>query len=174
MNYNEKALFLDRDGVINIDNGYVHKYEDVEYLDHIFDLITKYKREGFLIIVVTNQAGISKGYYTEDAVKKLHRKIDSEIIKKTGFSIDKWYYCVDKASSSSCRKPNPGMILNAIEKLNLTPRNCMLIGDKLSDIIAGNKAEISNCFLLKGKYHHTDPKKIDIKYKFIESLESLI
>ena len=174
MSHIDKALFLDRDGVINKDNGYVHKYEDIEYIDYIFDLIFKYKREGYLIIVVTNQAGISKGFYTENHVKILHEKINCEIKKRTGYNIDMWYYCIDKDSISPCRKPNPGMINEAIVKFNLKPENCILIGDKLSDIDAGNRAEISKCYLLKGKYHLTDPKKKNRKYKFIKSLVKLV
>lgn len=146
-----KALFLDRDGVINVDHGHVGKIENFDFIDGIFDLCKKAQHKGYLIIIVTNQAGIAKGYYTEDEFLELTKWMENEF-KKKGVLITKTYYCpyhIDAKiakykKDSEDRKPNPGMILKAIEKFNIDPKNSILIGDKESDIEAGKNAKLEH------------------------------
>ena len=137
-----KALFLDRDGTVNIEKNYVYKIKDFEFIDGIFELIKSYQKKEFLIFIVTNQAGIARGYYTEKDYKKLTNWM-VEQFQKNGIKITKVYHCPhhpEITGPCECRKPNPGMILDAINEFNIDPVNSVLIGDKKSDILAGENA----------------------------------
>ena len=148
-NIKKKALFLDRDGVVNIDKVHVHKIEDFEFTPDIFKLAKRYQDKGYLIIIITNQAGIAKGLYTEEDFNILTKWMIEEF-KKREITISKVYHCPhhpDYTGPCDCRKPHPGMILKAIKDFDLDPSQCVLIGDKLSDIEAGQNAGIGNCQL---------------------------
>jgi len=139
-----KALFIDRDGVINVDKVHVFLKEDFEFTPGIFDLCRSYQDKGFLIIVITNQAGIAKGIYTEDDFLKLTDWMTREF-KKKGITISKVYYCPhhpDFTGPCECRKPKPGMILKAKKEFDLDLSESVLIGDKESDLQAGRNAGI--------------------------------
>jgi len=139
-----KALFLDRDGTINIEKNYVHKIEDFEFIDGVIELILGYVKQDFLVIVITNQAGIARGYYTEKDYQKLTDWMLAELRKK-GIIIKKVYHCPhhpEITGECQCRKPNPGMIFQAIQDFNIDPVKSVLIGDKKSDILAGINAGI--------------------------------
>ncbi len=139
-----KALFIDRDGVINVDKVHVYRKEDFEFTPGIFDLIHKYSQWGYLIIVITNQAGIAKGIYTEQEFLTLTRWMEKQFLRE-GIKISKVYYCPhhpDFTGECECRKPKPGMILKAIEEFDLDIRECVLIGDKETDLEAGRRAGI--------------------------------
>jgi len=139
-----KALFIDRDGVINIDKAHVFRHEDFEFNRGIFDLCRKYADQGYKIIVITNQAGISRGLYSEDDFIKLTSWMVRQFAKNR-ISISQVYHCPhhpDFTGSCSCRKPEPGMILRAIEDFDLDISQCILIGDKESDLEAGRRAGI--------------------------------
>lgn len=139
-----KALFLDRDGTINIEKDYVYKIEDFEFLPGIFELIKKYQDNGFLIIIITNQSGIARGFYTDKDFKILNDWM-IQSFKSEGIKISKVYYCPHHpkiTGDCSCRKPKPGMINQAIEEFNIDRVNSVLIGDKKRDILAGQNAEI--------------------------------
>ncbi len=139
-----KALFIDRDGVINIDRGHVFLKEDFEFSPGIFDLCRKYCDAGYLIIVITNQAGIAKGIYTEDTFLKLSDWMTAEF-KKKGIIISKVYYCPhhpDVTGPCECRKPKPGMILKAKDEFDIDLSRSVLIGDMEKDLQAGRNAGI--------------------------------
>ncbi|NQU88406.1 MAG: HAD family hydrolase [Mariniphaga sp.] len=139
-----KALFLDRDGVINIETNYVFKISDFIFIPEIFKIIKKYQDKGFLIFVITNQAGIARNYYTEKDVIKLNNWM-VEKFREKGIIINEVYFCPhhpDFTGECECRKPKPGMILEAIKKYNIDPAKSVLIGDKESDIMAGINAKI--------------------------------
>lgn len=148
------ALFLDRDGVINIDHGYVSTKEKFEFIDGIFDLCRQAKRLGYLICVITNQTGIGRGYYTEEDFLRLTDWMCSRFIKE-GAPIDKVYFCPTHPEEgldqykieSSFRKPGPGMILQAARELNIDLSRSVLVGDKITDIQAGIAAHVG-CNLL--------------------------
>ena len=146
-----KALFLDRDGVINIDTGYVHKIEDFEFIDGIFDVCRFFQEKGFMIIVVTNQAGIARGYYDETDFHTLTEWMVGKF-KEKGIMITDVFFCPhhpEFTGSCSCRKPEPGMILEAAEKYNIDLDRSILIGDKVSDIEAADNAGVGMAILNK-------------------------
>lgn len=139
-----KALFLDRDGVINVDKGHVFLKEQFEFNEGIFDLCRKYQEQGYLIIIITNQAGIAKGYYSEADFLKLTDWMISEF-SGHGIVISKVYYCPhhpEITGPCTCRKPEPGMILQAAVDFDLNISECILVGDKDSDLDAGRRAGI--------------------------------
>lgn len=139
-----KAAFFDRDGTINVEKNYLYKIEDFEFIEGVPELIKKYCDEGYLIIVVTNQAGIARGYYTEEDMHKLHEYIN-ERLKMYGAHIDAFYFCPhhpDITGECDCRKPNTGMIEQAIKDYNIDVRQSVLYGDKVWDIEAGEKCGI--------------------------------
>src|SRR5690606_4732193 len=106
-----KALFLDRDGVINKDHHYVNQIEDFEFMDGIFELCKKYQDLGYLIIVCTNQGGISKGYYKESDLIEISNYM-TDVFKSKGIEIAKVYYEISMENNHPRRKPNPGMFLD--------------------------------------------------------------
>ncbi len=151
-----KALFLDRDGVINIDYGHVGKIEDFHFMEGIFKLCQRAHNAGYLIIIVTNQAGIAKGYYTEEQFLKLTKWMESEFLKND-IKIAKTYYCpyhiegkVEKYREDSFdRKPNPGMLFKAIAAFNIDPQSSIMIGDRQTDMMAAENAMIGSKILFK-------------------------
>ncbi len=145
----QKALFLDRDGVINVEKDYLYKIDDFEFIDGIFDLCKYYLNEEYIIIVVTNQSGIARNYYTEDDFNKLTRWMSSQFLKE-GIKISRVYHCPhhpDISGSCSCRKPKPGMLLEAQKEFNLNLENSLIIGDKERDIEAGLNAGVKESYL---------------------------
>ncbi len=145
----KKLCLLDRDGVLNVDKEYLHKAEDVEWIPGSLEAIAWLKQQGIHVIVVTNQSGVARGYFTEDAVKKLHAWMETKV-KKSGGKIEAFYYCPHLPGAAvkqydvecECRKPKPGMILQALKDLNVPPRNAFLIGDSSRDIEAAEAAGI--------------------------------
>ena len=152
-----KALFLDRDGVINEDFGYVYKVEDCKFVPGIFDLCSAAKANGFKLIVVTNQAGIAKGYYTDDDFKIFMEHVKDEFLTKN-CPLDDIFYCPYHIEGSPPwnkespdRKPAPGMLLKAALKHNLDLSQCVMIGDRESDILAGINAGVGKNILINGE-----------------------
>lgn len=141
-----KALFLDRDGVINIDKGYIHKIEDFEFIEGIFDLCRLFQINGYKIVVVTNQSGIAKKYYTVRDFEKVTCWMIGKF-NEQGLNIAKVYYCPFETSYR--RKPRPGMLLDASAEFNLDLERCVLIGDKPSDILAAKNAGLKYHVLVK-------------------------
>lgn len=143
------ALFLDRDGVINVDHGYVYRSEDFEFIDGIFDLCQSAQSLGYTLIVITNQAGIGRGYYTEDDFHRLTEWMCAEF-EREGICISGVYFCPYHPDygvgsykiESECRKPNPGMLLQAAKEQKIDMEKSVLIGDKKSDIEAGMSAGV--------------------------------
>ena len=135
----KKAVFLDRDGVINKEKNFVTSWEEFEFIDGIFENIKKLNKAGFLVIVVTNQSGISRGFYTEETLKEIHDKM-LKIMENNGAHIDDIFYCPHYDDNCSCRKPNPGMILEAAKKYNIDLSKSWVIGDSERDIEAGRRA----------------------------------
>lgn len=148
------ALFLDRDGVINVDHGYVCKREEFEFIGGIFDLCRTAKRLGYAVFVVTNQAGIGRGYYTERDFLELTDWMCG-VFREEGVGIDKVYFCPfhpvhgvgPYKVESSDRKPGPGMILQAAGEFGVNLTRSVLVGDKETDIQAGIAAGVG-CNLL--------------------------
>ena len=146
----KRALFLDRDGVINHDDGYTSSVENFQFVDGIFDLCRSATRLGYLLIVVTNQAGIGRGYYSEEDFLVLTNWMRDRF-KVENAPITDVFYCPfhpehgigEYKKDSLDRKPNPGMFLRAAEKHGLSLVHSIMIGDKDSDMQAANKAMVA-------------------------------
>jgi D-glycero-D-manno-heptose 1,7-bisphosphate phosphatase len=152
-----KGLFLDRDGVINFDYSYVHTKENFVFRNEIFRVCKIAQQNKFKIIVVTNQAGIARGYYSEKHFLSFTSEIN-ENLKEYGAHIDATYYCPhhpdgkgDLRKNCNCRKPQTGLLKKAIIDWNLDPRKCFLIGDKESDEIAAANSGISSFLFSREK-----------------------
>lgn len=160
------ALFLDRDGVINLDHGYVFKPEHFDFVPGIFDLCRAAQRLGHATFVITNQAGIGRGYYSEDDFHALTAWMCG-VFAAQGARIDQVYFCPTHPEhgvgrykvESDMRKPNPGMILQAQREFGIALERSMLVGDRLTDIAAGRAAGVAcNCLLVNsaGSVHDAD------------------
>lgn len=146
-----KALFLDRDGVINEDTGYVYDIANFKFRDGIFDVLRKFCELGYKLIVVTNQSGIGRGYYTQKQFEILNDHMLGEF-KKRGVNIAKVYFCPHAPEAScECRKPKPKMILDAALEFGIDLEGSVMIGDKPSDVSAGQNAGVGQNFLLDGQ-----------------------
>jgi D-glycero-D-manno-heptose 1,7-bisphosphate phosphatase len=175
-----KALFIDRDGVINRERNYVYRIDDFEFLPGIFTSLKKFNYLGYLIIIITNQAGIGRGIYTEEDYNKLTTWMLDEF-KNNGVEITDVYFDpyhpehgVGKYKKESYdRKPNPGMILKASEKHALNLKKSILIGDKLSDIQAGLNAEVGKLFMVSTG-HKTKGVPVPYECKLVNSLDEVL
>ena len=159
-----KTIFLDRDGVINKDVNYAYKIVDFEFIEGIFDACIYFQDLGYKIIIVTNQSGISRGYYSENDFQTLTNWMLAQF-KKHDINILDIFHCPHSPDSNcNCRKPKPGMLLNARYKHNINMQNSWIIGDKEADIIAGISSGITNTILVKNG-HKID--ELNSKAKFI-------
>ena len=152
-----KALFLDRDGVINVDHGYVYESDSVQFIDGLFELCRHAQHLGFRIIIVTNQSGIARGYYSQHQFYSLmawmRQQFHHQRIAITGI-----YHCPHHPALTGacpCRKPKDGMLLKAIRDWHINPQKSLMIGDNESDMQAAKKASISRRLLL----HSHQPKR---------------
>lgn len=157
-----RALFLDRDGTVNIDKHHVYRVEDFEFVCGMPRLIKRYRDEGYLVIVITNQAGVAKGLYTEQDVQRLHDYINEALSRDYKTRIDAFFYCPhhpqgalpEYTRACTCRKPGAGLIYEAVEffakrGIAVSLSDSILIGDKDSDIEAGKTAGIADCRLVR-------------------------
>lgn len=150
------AAFIDRDGVINEERGYVHKVGDFSFLPGAIEGLRRLQDEGYILVIVTNQAGIARGYYSEEDFHTLTSYMLSEL-KNHGVHITATYYCPHHPNAGlghykqqcDCRKPRPGMILCATAEHNIDLSKSVLIGDKLSDIEAGRLAGVGTLVLVE-------------------------
>ncbi|WP_353661230.1 D-glycero-beta-D-manno-heptose 1,7-bisphosphate 7-phosphatase [Hydrogenimonas sp. SS33] len=146
-----KALFLDRDGVINIDHGYTHRIEDFVFVEGILPWIRTMQQKGYLPIVVTNQSGIGRGYYREEDFEKLTAWM-LEKMQEAGIDIkrEQVFYCPHTPEAGcDCRKPMPGMFLAAQKRFDIDMARSWMIGDKESDIEAAKRAGVGHTLLVE-------------------------
>ena len=143
-----KALFLDRDGTINVDYGYVYQPEKFELIEGIVELCQQAQKKGYLIIVITNQSGIARGYYTDDDFHKLNRYM-IKLFAEKGVQITDVFYCPDLEGPR--RKPECGMFIEARDKYNIDMAQSISVGDKERDVVAGQKAGVGKNLLFNGK-----------------------
>lgn len=142
-----RAVFLDRDGTINVEKEYLHRPEDFEFIPGAPQAIRLLNDAGFCVVVVTNQSGVARGYYDEAAVERLHRYMDDELAC-FGARVDAYYFCPHHPGHGSgiykrecaCRKPLPGMLVQAAADLTIDLTESWIIGDKLADVEAGLRA----------------------------------
>lgn len=178
----KKALFLDRDGVINKEKHYVYKIEDFEFIEGIFESCAYFQQQDYLIFVITNQSGIARGYYTNEDFSNLTNWMLKEFDCK-GVKITKVYYSPFHPEygigqyrlDSWCRKPNPGMLEEAQKEFDLDLSQSILIGDKETDIEAGITANIGmNILVRSGCEINEKSSKADLIINSIRELQYLI
>ena len=162
----KKAIFLDRDGTINVEKDYIYKSEDLVFEEGSIEALKTFKNLGYILIVVSNQSGIARGYFTEADLNIFNNNMN-EILKKNGVEITEFYCCPHHPDGigkykkvCECRKPNNKMIEDAIEKYNIDRAKSYMIGDKISDIGAGLKSNLKTV-LVKTGYGLKDMEKID-------------
>lgn len=144
----KKAIFLDRDGVINKDLGYVHTIKDFHFLPGVFEALRTFDSLGYLLIIVTNQSGIGRGYYTQNNFKMLTDWMKKRL-QEAGIEIAGVYHCPHHPDDGcDCRKPQPGLILQAAKDFDIDLSRSWMIGDKQSDIEAARRAGVKNAILL--------------------------
>jgi len=150
------AVFLDRDGVVNVDRGHVHRIQDFEFMPAALRTCRQLASAGFALVVVTNQAGIARGWYGIEDFRRLSEWMAAQFAE-AGAPLDGIYFCPHHPTGSvpglsepcACRKPQPGMIQTAAKDLRLDLARSALVGDKWSDIAAGKRAGVCSCLLLR-------------------------
>lgn len=180
----KKCIFLDRDGNINVEKDYLHKVEEFEFIDGAREAIKIFNELGYLVVVVTNQSGVARGYYDENSVKTLHDYLQKEV-EKIGGHIDGFYYCPHHPEKGigeykldcNCRKPEPGMFLEAQKDLDIDFSSSIMVGDKISDVKAGENLGMRSILVRTG-HGLEEEKKIknscevhENLYEFAKKLE---
>ena len=144
-----KTIFLDRDGVINKEVGYLFRISDFEFIEGVFDACLHFHHLGYKIIIISNQSGIARGYYNENDYLKLTEWMLDQF-NDNGINILDIFYCPHGPESlCECRKPKPGMLIEAKDKYNIGMKDSWMIGDKETDIEAANLAGINNTILVR-------------------------
>lgn len=144
-----KAIFLDRDGTLNFDHGYVHRLEDFQFFKNVGKTLKALQDLNYLLVIVTNQSGIGRGYFSEEEFLKLTEWMDWSLQEDFGVVLDGIYYCIHKPEENCpCRKPKPEMLLQAIKDLNIDPSYSFIIGDKFEDLLAGENAKVKHKILV--------------------------
>ena len=173
----KKAIFFDRDGTIISEKKFVNSPKKIRVFKKFFKFLNKIKNRNFILICITNQPGIAKGFITKQKLETIHSKLNLIIYKKTGIFFDKYYYCPHYPMPGfkneikkfkiicKCRKPKPGMFLSAIKDFNLKKKNIYNIGNSLNDMYAGSNAGIKKNFLISEKKKSITYNK---KYKEID------
>ncbi|MEH0665399.1 D-glycero-beta-D-manno-heptose 1,7-bisphosphate 7-phosphatase [Vibrio scophthalmi] len=147
------AVFLDRDGVINVDHGYVHDEHDFEFIDGVFEATKQLKQMGYLLVLVTNQSGIARGKFSEDRFLSLTQWMDWNFVDH-GVEFDGFYYCPHHPDygddrDCECRKPKPGMFQSAQRFLDIDMAKSVMVGDKAQDLMAAEAAGVGQKILVR-------------------------
>ena len=145
----KKAIFLDRDGTLNPDPGYISDPKDYELYDGVCEALAKLQKAGYMLILITNQSGISRGLISEEQLEAVHDKM-KKLLKTGGVTLDAIYYCPHHPdhpykgiAECNCRKPKPGLILQAIKEHNIDKSISFMVGDRTSDIKIGLAADVA-------------------------------
>lgn len=167
------AAFLDRDGVVNVDRAYVHRWKDFEFVPGSLDAIARLAAAGYRIVIVTNQSGIARGMYTEAQYETLTARMRSAF-EERGVKITGVYHCPHHPSGSvaaytrecDCRKPAAGMLLRAAADHGLSLADSILVGDRGSDIAAARAAGVGRAFLVRSDHVDNDNDRIEPDGRF--------
>ena len=176
-----KACFLDRDGVLIEEVNYLSSPDQVNVYPAAIKALHLLKDNNYKIIVVTNQAGVAKGYFTEDSIPKIHDEIDRRL-RPYELKIDHYYYCPHHPEGSvseyaikcNCRKPMPGMILQAVEDYNLDLNSSFLIGDKISDLLAAENSGCSGMLVETGHGMEHKQKALNQGFSVFSNIEQAV
>ena len=153
-----RAVFLDRDGIINIDRHYVYKIEDFQFKDGIFSFCRYAARKGFALFIITNQSGIARSFFSTSDFLRLNKWMLS-VFERHKIKISKVYFCPhhpEYTGKCTCRKPAPGMIMQARNEFDIDLSGSVLVGDRENDILAGYSAGVSKLYLLNNKVQPSD------------------
>lgn len=150
------AIFLDRDGTINVDHGYVYKIDEFEFIDGVIDAMRELKEMGYALVLVTNQSGIARGKFTEAQFATLTEWMDWSLADR-GVDLDGIYYCPhhplgeveEFRKRCDCRKPDPGMLISARDYLHIDMAASWMVGDKLADMQAADAAKVGTKVLVR-------------------------
>ena len=164
----KKVVFIDRDGVINKEVCYLHKIRDFEFINGVFDACLYFQRLGYYLIIVTNQSGISRGYYSEDDFHLVNNWMLEQFSNKGINILDVFFCSHGPESTCDCRKPKPGMFNQANDKHDINMEESWMIGDKETDITAANAAGIQNTILVESG-HEIDKNSTNASH-VIESI----
>ncbi|MDC1068955.1 HAD-IIIA family hydrolase [Candidatus Kapabacteria bacterium] len=159
-----KCIFFDRDGIVNrrIVGDYVKNINEFEFIPEFFQIIKTISPE-YSKIIITNQQGVGKKLMTLQDLHSVHNYMQINLLRKTYTSFDDILFCADlKESNSPRRKPNPGMLLEAIEKWEIDISNSYMIGDSKSDILAGERAGVKTIFISEEKFTNDDLKQMKL------------
>ena len=169
MSRSDKVIFIDRDGVINKDPGgwtehsYVTRWEDFHFLGGAFDALALFKKSGFKVVIISNQAGVGKNFFSREDLDRVTVKM-LESIHKRGGEIENVYYCMHKKEDNcDCRKPKTGMLEDAIKIYEVKPHETYFVGDSIVDVEAGAKLGIETVLVLSGKTSLEESRKWPIK-----------
>ena len=142
--FDGKAVFFDRDGTINVNTGYLHRVDELRFISGMPQFIARWNEWGYAVIVVTNQSGIARGFYSEEQMHELHAAMNEQLAA-FGAHIDAFYFCPhhpDISGPCRCRKPSPGMFEQAVRDFDLIPSKCLMFGDSPSDVQAAEACGI--------------------------------
>jgi D,D-heptose 1,7-bisphosphate phosphatase len=164
------AVFLDRDGTLNHDIGYLHYFKDFKWIEGVPEALYKLKKAGFVLAVISNQSGVARGYYTSDEVNLLHQQIDRDLMDKVGITIDGWYFCTHHPifSTCQCRKPSPMLLQKAAEDLKINLHDSFMVGDKSLDVLAGINAGVKGSYLVLTGFGLADRFKVPAETKIFD------
>ena len=174
----KKAVILDRDGTINVEKDYLYKIEDFVFEKGVIEGLKLLQEMGYIFVVVTNQSGIARGYYTEEDVEILNAHIQ-EILNDKGIKIEKFYYCPHHPEKGigkykvqcKCRKPQTGMLDQAVEEFDIDRKASFMVGDNISDIEAGINAGMTPILVTTGHGHEHVERITKMGVKAFDSLE---
>ena len=167
-----KVIFLDRDGVIIQGVGYLHKSKDFKFIDGTFEACKQFQSLGYKLIVVTNQSGIARGYYQEEDFHILTKWMLAQFYNRDIDILDVFFCPHGPKSTCKCRKPQPGMLLEARDKYDINREDSWIIGDKEADITAANSAGVNDTILVKSG-HSVDEMNTEAKF-ILESIKESI
>lgn len=146
-----KAIFLDRDGTINVDVDYLHETDRLRFIPGVPEALTRLKRMGYYLIVISNQSGIGRNYFGREDVERLHVYMNARL-EELGVRIDAFYYCPHvEADHCTCRKPETGMFVQAAGEWNLNMSDSYMVGDRETDILASRELGCRYALLMSGK-----------------------
>ena len=170
------TIFLDRDGTINEEMGYINHVDRFKVFPFVAESIKILKSIGFKVIVVTNQSGIARGYFGEDLLNKVHQKLNAHLLEN-GTQLDGIYYCphhptegnTEYTQECNCRKPNTGMVEKAVKEHKVDLKSSYMIGDRFKDMIFARKLNLKSGFVLTG-YGKGEYEKDRIKWPFMPDI----
>lgn len=167
------AVFLDRDGTLNVEKHYLYRYEDWKWIPGAIDAIKTLNAAGLLVLVISNQAGVARGFYSESDIKLLHAKVDEDLFQ-CGARIDAYYYCPHHPEFGdqrvcSCRKPAPGLLFQAQKDWGIDLSRSVLVGDKADDVKAGEAAGVRSVLVSTG-YGRLHRSLISAKTPYVKDL----